>query len=257
MILAAPRSGSNMLSSLLNSHTAVLCHHELYNPNGIFYALPLRGTDFQLAANTQQRDQAPLAMLSRVWANHLGHDCVGFKMTHRQNQAVFHFVLNDTRVKKIVLKRRNEVKTHVSKLIAEQSGVWEDYGVNTNSTTTNSVTTSRREEELTPANNAEKVTVNMDLLQQDVAFNRAFYQQLSQQLSASKQTYLEVHYECLVERETHKEILDYLQLPYQALTTPSRKQNPTDVSQKISNYQSLINHCHDPALLAQLTELNT
>ena len=36
VILAARRSGSNLLCSLLGSHPHVRCHHELFNPNGIF-----------------------------------------------------------------------------------------------------------------------------------------------------------------------------------------------------------------------------
>ena len=34
VILAAPRSGSNLLCTLLNSHPEILCHHEVFNPVG-------------------------------------------------------------------------------------------------------------------------------------------------------------------------------------------------------------------------------
>src|SRR4051794_40219654 len=48
VILAAPRTGSNMLVTLLGSHPDVLCHHELFNDTGIYYAVPLRGGGFDL-----------------------------------------------------------------------------------------------------------------------------------------------------------------------------------------------------------------
>ena len=34
VILAAPRSGSNLLCTLLDSHPEILCHHEVFNPVG-------------------------------------------------------------------------------------------------------------------------------------------------------------------------------------------------------------------------------
>ena len=48
VVVAVRRAGSNMLCTLLDSHPAILCHHELFNPRGIFYALGLRGAGFAL-----------------------------------------------------------------------------------------------------------------------------------------------------------------------------------------------------------------
>jgi LPS sulfotransferase NodH len=126
VILAMPRTGSNMLCTMLNSHSDILCHHELYNPREIFYALQLRGTDFKLSGK-RFRNKYPLQFLSKVWHNDLGYPYVGFKMTGRQNTTVLNAVLHDATIKKIILKRHNRVKTFVSKLIAQQCGIWEDY----------------------------------------------------------------------------------------------------------------------------------
>ena len=242
VILAVPRSGSNMLSSLLNSHGDVLCHHELYNPNGIFYALPLRNTSFQLAESMVQRDQAPLEMLERIWEQDLGFTCVGFKMTLKQNPAVFDSLLNDASIKKIVLKRGNSVKTHISKLIAEQSKVWEDYG-------TYRVTNGE------PPRGLQKVTVNLEEMRRDIAFNREYYAEIEESLTESNQSFLEVQYERLPDWNHQQAILNYLDLPHQRLTTESRKQNPTDISQMICNYSELVQEC-DETLLAQLRNLS-
>ena len=126
VILAAPRTGSNLLCTLLQSHPDVLCHHELFNPNDIFYALPLRSSQFTLGSMSF-RDQQPDAFLDRTWNRNLNYSTVGFKMTHRQHLAAFKTVCSDQRIHKIVLKRDARLKTYVSRLIAEQSGVWEDY----------------------------------------------------------------------------------------------------------------------------------
>src|SRR6516225_7630935 len=94
VILAAPRTGSNMLCTLLNSHPEILCHHEIFNHAGIFYALPLRDRGFSLGA-LEERDRHPLAFLERVWQTSCGYRCVGFKTTRGQNEQVLQALLND------------------------------------------------------------------------------------------------------------------------------------------------------------------
>ncbi|MBL4660702.1 MAG: hypothetical protein JKY19_10120 [Alcanivoracaceae bacterium] len=235
VILAAPRSGSNMLCSMLNSHHSILCHHELYNPADIFYALQLRDSDFKLAVNMEQRDRQPLSFLARVWRYNQSKSCVGFKMTHKQNPQVFDALLADTSIKKIVLKRNNTVKVHVSKLIAEQNGIWEDYGQHA------------------PTKH-NQVEVDLSSLQADVAFNLAFYQEIIISLNQSKQNYIVVEYEKLTTQLTQNTILDFLKLQHQALTTMSCKQNSTDLRQLVSNFSTLFEQCQDKSLKAQLTD---
>ena len=65
VILAAPRTGSNLLCTLLNSHPQVLCHHEVFNPGGVFTALDYHGDGLHVDA-LAQRDADPLAFLDRV-----------------------------------------------------------------------------------------------------------------------------------------------------------------------------------------------
>jgi LPS sulfotransferase NodH len=94
VILAAPRTGSNWLCSLLNSHPGILCHHEVFNPNGIFYALDFRDGAFDLGT-IEERNRRPLEFLSRIWQHPLGTNCVGFKMTRGQDEHVLQAVLSD------------------------------------------------------------------------------------------------------------------------------------------------------------------
>jgi hypothetical protein len=42
VIFAVPRTGSNWLCSLLNSHPEIICHHEIFNPERIIYSTSYR-----------------------------------------------------------------------------------------------------------------------------------------------------------------------------------------------------------------------
>lgn len=235
VILAAPRSGSNMLCSLLHSHQHVLCHHELYNPADIFYALPLRKSAFQLAQSTKERDQEPLLFLDKIWRHNLSMPCVGFKMTHRQNAQVFQALLADHSIKKILLKRKNAVKSYVSKLIAQGNGIWEDYG-------------DQKDRHHTA------VTVDIDQLNEDIAFNQDFYQEIESSLKSSAQQYCALEYEQLQNVNSQKRLLDFIGLNYQPLTTASIKQNPTDLRKIVSNYSELLENCANDTLRQQLID---
>ena len=242
VILSAPRSGSNMLSSLLNSHTSILCHHEIFNPDGIFYALPLRDSEFSIVNNINERDNDPQTCLDNIWRFNNAKPCVGFKMTHKQNIMVFNSVLNDKRVKKIILIRKNQIKTHVSKLLAQQSGIWEQY--DTPYCAKNS------------PSKKNKVSVCLQELKNDIAFNECYYDEIRLHLKKSKQEYIEVEYDNLNETDTQQRLLNYLHLEKQELVTHSIKQNSSDLRKKISNYSKLLDQC-PKALIAQLTETST
>ena len=236
VILAAPRSGSNMLCSMLDSHPDILCHHELFNPSGIFYALPLRDSDSQasqeMQGRMQERDRDPLAFLAeQVWQRHGEKSVVGFKMTYQQNLAVFQAVLAAPEIQKIVLRRNNAVKSYVSKLVAEQSGVWEDYGQ------------ARRHEPL-------QLELNLEHLQQDLAFNQRYYALIETSLRDTQQAYLQVQYEHLMDCACQRTMLDYLACQYVPLHTRSRKQNPSDLRQRVKNYGQILEQCQDPDLHA-------
>src|SRR5438105_14018860 len=97
VVLAAPRSGSNMLCAMLGSHPSILCHHEIFNPKGVRLALALRDTGFTLGTVTE-REQDPLEFLERIWRNPCDKHCIGFKLTHRQNELVYRKLLSDNSI---------------------------------------------------------------------------------------------------------------------------------------------------------------
>jgi hypothetical protein len=223
VILAAPRTGSNMLCTLLDSHPEILCHHEVFNPTGIYYALGLRDGSFNLGT-LAERDRDPLAFLGRLWASDQGHTCVGFKMTHRQNEAVFLSLLANERIKKIVLRRRNRVRTFVSRKIAETTGVWEAYH---------------------PADLPQvppPVHVNMEQLVEHIRQDEAYYAGIDGSLRASGQEALPMSYEDLMNVDARRIALRFLEVGDghgAGLTVKSIRQNPAPLAELVSNFDEL------------------
>jgi LPS sulfotransferase NodH len=222
LIVGARRSGSNLLCSLLDSHPEVLCHHELFNPSGVFCALSLRDADFD-PGTIAERDANPAAFLERVFSDPRGHRCVGFKMTHGQAESVLAAVLRDADVRKIVLERRNRVKTYLSEQVAERLDQWEVYD----------------ESEL--ATERPLLRVDAAALREHAARNRAFYRRVEEVLRDTGQAHLRVCYEDLWDVETQGAILRFLGVTETgtALVSPSVKQNPRDARRIVANFDEL------------------
>jgi len=159
VILNAPRTGSNYLCTLLDSHPEILCHHEIFNPHVVGVARHLQKAGFQMGT-IEERERDPIEFLGRVWRRNEGRRSVGFKLCWKQNGPVFDAVLADPRIRKIVLKRRNRIKSFVSLLLARQTGEWVIYN-----------------DEATPGARP-KVQVDEAELQRHIAFNDAYYAEI-------------------------------------------------------------------------------
>jgi LPS sulfotransferase NodH len=239
VILAAPRTGSNLLCTLLNSHPDVLCHHELFNPNGIFYALEYRDGSMDLGS-MEARDREPLAFLQRVWEHPLGASCVGFKMTRGQNDAVMRALIGDPGVLKILLYRRNRLKTFVSEQLARQTDQWEVYA---------------RDQLVT---GAPRLHIDVESFRAHCDLNERFYQDIEHALRSGRQRWIEVAYENLLTGSEHVRLLEFLgvEATRAKLTQSSVKQNDTDLRTHIENFQELELALEDSEYLAELHDYN-
>jgi hypothetical protein len=240
VILAAPRTGSALLCTLLDSHPEILCHHEVFSPLGIFYAPRYRDGSLNLGT-ADDRDRSPIAFLERLWQENRGHRCVGFKFTRGrgQNDTMLRAVLGDHDVRKIVLSRRNRVKAYVSTLIAELTGQWEVF----------------RETDL--IRDKPKVEINVDRLQRHVEMTVNYYAEIEESLRNSGQTRLRIAYEDLLQPRQHEQWLDYLGLPSDSfpLVAETVKQNPIELRQLVSNYEDLLDALRGTALESELCSL--
>ena len=222
VILAAPRTGSNLLCTLLNSHPEVLCHHELFNPNGIFYALEFRDGSLDLGS-MEARDREPFAFLQRVWEHSQGASCVGFKMTRGQDEAVIQSLIEDSGVLKILLYRRNRLKTFISEQLALQTDRWEVYA----------------RDEL--ATETPRLHVDVEAFRAHCDLNDGFYQDIEQSLRSGAQPWIETAYEDILTAAEHVRLLEFLgvEATDARLVQTSIKQSNTDLRTHIENYQEL------------------
>ena len=234
VVIAAPRTGSNWLCSLLDSHPEILCHHEIFNPEGVHYALSHRDGRLDFGG-VAERDRAPLAVLERVWRETAGHPIVGFKHGLGQSREVFAAVLADRGVKKVVIRRAGRIRTYLSEQIAHRTGEWESYpGIEL------------RERPV-------RVEVDARRLREHAARNRAFYRWIAEELRASGQTALDVLYERLgspSERERVQRFLGVLEVA--ELREATRRQNPGALRELIANFAELETELRGTELFAEL-----
>jgi LPS sulfotransferase NodH len=198
----------------------VLCHHEVFNPNGIFYALDRRDGALDLGT-IEDRDRHPLQFLDKIWRHTLGFACVGFKMTRGQDERVLQAVLDDPSIRKIVLHRENVIRTYVSEEIAKRTGRWEAY----------------HRSEL--AENPPQVHIEIGDLENHLKANEAFYDGIEQSLLLSHQKPLKLWYEQLFAPQSHSRLLTFLDVAPEPLAAKSVRQNPGQLSELISNYREL------------------
>jgi glycosyltransferase involved in cell wall biosynthesis len=140
VVLAWKRTGSNLLCGILFHHPEITMHNELFNPIDIFtyyhQNITLRNEDGD-RWNTLGRDLYPEAFLYHIWNGRCTSDeqkiiqsskAVGFKSfpdhwTEPGNQEVFEReIMEDHRVKKVILVREDELAVYVSMQRAEKSG---------------------------------------------------------------------------------------------------------------------------------------
>lgn len=219
VILAARRSGSNLLCSLLGSHPDVRCHHELFNPNGIFTALDERD-EATSAHALAARDRDPIGFLDDIWGDVRGAQVVGFKMTPDQAPDVLAHVLGDSGIAKIVLRRHNALRRLVSERIADATGRWEAY------------------DDAAPLARP-RVRVDAGDLAEHVAQVESFHAGIDAALLRSGQAALSLRYEYLFDNDEQARLLAFLDLSPHPLHTRSVRQNPEALDQLIENAPAL------------------
>ncbi len=121
VVICEPRTGSNLLCSILDKNPYVGCHFELFNPNAIYYRMQETVRDKAALAT---RDGDPILFLEQMYQNAANHRAMGFKLFPSQNRNVFQYCMNATDIKKIILTRENLLAQYSSKLISVQTEQW-------------------------------------------------------------------------------------------------------------------------------------
>jgi hypothetical protein len=217
VIFAAPRTGSNLLCSLLGSHPEILCHHGLFNPRGIHCARDRRVA----LGSVAERDRDPAAFLDRVWSLNGDARATGFKLNLGESSEAIDLLLRDRSIRKLLLRRRNRLRTYVSEEIANRTGIWESY-----------------DPPVETALPAIRVAV-ADLLRH-ADRNAAWYAGIEAALAATGQDWLETEYEALADRQEIARILAFLGVEGGApLASASHKRGPADLGAVVANLDEL------------------
>jgi LPS sulfotransferase NodH len=168
------------------------------------------------------QNKPPLELLSQAWKQTHGCKAVGFKLNLGQSAVFFNEVLSDPDIKKIIISRRNRIRSFVSEMNAEKTGIWESFP------------------ESEPMPHPGPLHLKAADLLKLAERNRAYYCALRERLDRTGQTVLELEYERLGEKEQHRRALNYLELsPEQVLVAATSRMNRGSLRSLISNFEQL------------------
>ena len=214
VVFAEMRTGSNFLEANLNAFEGIACHGEAFNP--FFMGYPK--SEPILGVSQEARDADPTVLLNaiRKQEDALG----GFRYFHDHDPRVFDKIIKDQRCAKIVLTR-NPVDSYVSWKIAQATGQWK-------------LTDVKAQKVAQAVFDADEFSAHLDALQ-------AFQVTLLNRLQTSGQTAFYVAYEDLQSVDVMNGLARYLGVDetLDALDKNLKKQNPSPISSKVSNYEEM------------------
>lgn len=210
IVLSAGRSGSSLLVNYLNSNRQIHCHGEILNSGHEIYGTIEGKTREELIRHVASFFKKQDA--TYVGAKFLTHQFDELDITVSDVLEVLR------RPKVIALYRRSLLETYVSLLIAEQTDTWYSSGVINN------------------------VSVILDLPQfhEFAEVQRRRWEDSMREVSRLCSSIC-ISYEELVNDPaiTMNRVFSFLDVPSADVHSESVKQNPRDLSTKISNYDSL------------------
>lgn len=214
VVFAEMRTGSNFLETNINAFDGLTCHGEAFNPHFISY--PNR--EETLGVTLSERNADPFRLIQRVKE---AEGLNGFRFFNDHDTRILDTCLNDPRCAKVILTR-NPVESYVSWKIAQATGQWK-------------LTDMKAHKAAKAAFDGEEFAAHLDALQQ-------FQVLLLNRLQVSGQTAFYVAYEDLQSVEVMNGLARYLGVDEQleALDKNLKKQNPSPISAKVSNYDDML-----------------
>lgn len=216
VIFAEMRTGSNYLEATLNDLPDIDCKGELYNPTfmGHHNTFEMHGIDID------RREKAPLDLLEAIIANADGA-LPGFRFFHDHDPRVLDKVLPDPRIAKVILTR-NPLESYVSRRIATETGQWR----------------------LTDMKHQKSAKIEFRLWEFEsmLADLQAFQMKLQRAMQTTGQTAFFIRYEDINDVEVVNGLARFLGSEHalEATNAKLKKQNPSDLSQKVENYDHMV-----------------
>jgi hypothetical protein len=216
VIFAEMRTGSNYLEATLNDLPDLDCLGEVYNPTfmGHHNTFDMYGIDMD------RRERAPLDLLDAIIAN-AGGALPGFRFFHDHDPRVLDRILPDPRIAKVILTR-NPVESYVSRRIATETGQWR----------------------LTDMKHQRSAKIEFRLWEFEKMLEdlQGFQQVLQRGLQTTGQTAFYIRYEDINDVEVVNGLARFLGSRHalEATNAKLKKQNPSDLSQKVENYDHMV-----------------
>ena len=225
LILSSGRSGSTLLTQLLNCHPRIVCKGEMLNREEL-KKRQLTAVDKQTLSNYILAKLLPL----KLWI-----PCTGFKLFNEQLEYCklsFGKLLSDLcSPSLIILYRENLLETYVSLKIAFTTEIWYSES----------------------ETNQCSIEVDWEAFQVYAETERKRWRNSMSVTGGMRKIY--VSFEELVKNQdaTMKRLLTFLNLSECDFGASSVRQNPSKLADKISNYEEIMNKVNDSGFSLTLT----
>lgn len=215
VLLAEMRTGSNHLEANLNAIPGLTCHGEAFNPHFIGHHKVHELYGITLA----EREAAPLRLLAALREQTEG--MAGFRFFHDHDPRVLEHVMADPRCAKIVLTR-NPLDSYVSLKIAGETGQWK----------------------LTDMKHQKSARVWFDRreFEDHLEGLHRFQVELQHGLQVTGQSAFYLAYEDINDLDVLNGLAVWLGVEgrLEALSGKLKKQNPAPLSEKVVNYEQMV-----------------
>ena len=216
VIFAEMRTGSNYLEATLNDLPDLNCLGEVYNPTFIGH----HNTFEMHSIDMDRREEKPLDLLEAIIEN-AGDALPGFRFFHDHDPRVLDRILPDPRIAKVILTR-NPLESYVSRRIATETGQWR----------------------LTDMKHQKSAKVEFRLWEFETMLEdlQSFQIRLQRGLQTTGQAAFYIRYEDINDVEVVNGLARFLGSSHalEATNTKLKKQNPSDLSQKVENYDHMV-----------------
>lgn len=215
VIFGAMRTGSNLLEARLVGWQGLACHGEVFNPH--FIGGPARKQLF--GVTPAMRDADPLALLARMKEKSDG--IPGFRFFDGHDTRVRDHCLADPACAKVILTR-NPLDSHISLLIARETGQWRLTDV------------SKRR--------AARVRFDPRRFEDYLAETEAFYLHLQRMVQTTGQTAFHIGYDDIADDAVIAGLAQFLGSPGKGEGKPAvapLRQNPEPLADKVENPEEM------------------
>jgi LPS sulfotransferase NodH len=229
VLFASQRTGSNVFNQNLNQFPNVVCHGEVFNPAFVGmtgeYLERFGGKENAKAV----RNGNPLAFMRTLIAS-TDAEFVGFHLFPGHIREVIDAVLSDASIKKICL-RRSLFQSYVSLRIAQQTDVW-------------LVRHKRRFGSTATEQKPVKIEFKAPDFERYERELKQFWNHVFGHLEKSGQEYFPVWYKQVNELETVNKCAEFIGIKkgLTKLKPTLKKQNPSNIEEKVSNYNDLLDY---------------